>query len=108
MIDRIKELKKRAGLTNQALAELAGVPIGTLNKLLGSETKEPKLPTIFKIAQALNVSATYLIEGEKEKPASLMADELTEDEKIFVSLPPNLRQEVMKYMRYLVEQEGKQ
>jgi len=43
----------------------------------------------------------------KEKPTGLMADELTENEKIFVSLPPNLRQEALKYMRYLAEQEGK-
>ena len=57
MIDRIKLCKKKAGLTNKQLSELAGVPYGTLNKILGSETREPSINAIIKIAVALGVSA---------------------------------------------------
>lgn len=45
---------------------------------------------------------------KKEEPADVTADELTENEQIFKSLPPELRQEALRYLRYLAEQEGKQ
>lgn len=45
---------------------------------------------------------------KKEEPADVTTDELTENELIFKSLPPDLRQEALRYMRYLAEQEGKQ
>lgn len=67
MIRRIKIKKKEAGLTNKQLSELADVPYGTLNKILGSETKEPSINAIIKIAIALGVSTEYIIYGEKEK-----------------------------------------
>lgn len=44
---------------------------------------------------------------KKEEPVGMTADELSENERIFMSLPPDLRQEALRYMRYLVEQEGK-
>ena len=70
MMTRIKTLKKKHGLTNKALAEKADLPVGTLNKVLGAETKDPQLSTVLKIAQALNVSAMYLIYGEEQPSAS--------------------------------------
>lgn len=45
---------------------------------------------------------------KKDEPTSIAADELSENERIFMSLPPDLRQEALRYMRYLAEQEGKQ
>lgn len=67
MIERIKKIKKEKGLTNKQLSELADVPYGTLNKILGSETKEPSINAIIKISIALGVSADYIINGTKEK-----------------------------------------
>ncbi len=62
---RIKILKKEKDINSEMLSELADVPIGTLNKLLGSETREPSITTIIKIAHALGVTADYLIFGEE-------------------------------------------
>ncbi len=62
---RIKNLKKEKGINSEMLSELAGVPIGTLNKLLGSATREPSITTIIKIAHALGVTADYLVLGEE-------------------------------------------
>lgn len=45
---------------------------------------------------------------KKMEPADVPADELSENELIFTSLPADLRQEALRYMRYLAEQEGKQ
>ncbi len=63
MKERIKDLKNQQNLTNSQLAELSGIPVGTLNKMLGSETKDPQISTIIKIAKALGVSADYIILG---------------------------------------------
>ena len=64
MIERIKKIKKEKKLTNAQLAELAQLPYGTLNKILGSETKTPTIESILKISETLGVSADYIIYGE--------------------------------------------
>ena len=46
MIGRIKTQKKLKGVTNKELSESSGVPYGTLNKILGAETKEPSINAI--------------------------------------------------------------
>jgi transcriptional regulator with XRE-family HTH domain len=61
---RIKRLKKERKLTNIQLSEESGIPLGTLNNFLGSAIKEPKIDTVIKLANALNVSTDYLIFGE--------------------------------------------
>lgn len=64
MIERIKKLKKERKLSNEELSKSSGIPIGTLAKILGSETKDPQISNIIKIAEALDISADYLIFGE--------------------------------------------
>ena len=66
MINRIKTIKKKRNITNAKLSEMSGVPYGTLNKILGSETKEPSVNAIIKISKALNVSTDYIINGNEE------------------------------------------
>ena len=66
MINRIKTLKKAQKLSNDALSALSGIPKGTLAKILGSETKDPQISNIIKIAQALGVSADFIIFGKEE------------------------------------------
>lgn len=63
MISRLKAAKEKRGLTNKSLAQLSGVPLGTLNKIFGSETKDPQISNIIKISNALDVSANYIILG---------------------------------------------
>lgn len=38
--DRLNEERKRRGLTNQQLAELSGVPLSTITRVLNGETEE--------------------------------------------------------------------
>lgn len=52
-LEVIQKLKKEKGLTTEALSKLSGVPIGTLNKILNGETKDPKLETLKAIARVL-------------------------------------------------------
>ena len=67
MIERIKKRKKELGLTNKKLSECSDVPYGTLNKILGSETKEPSINAIIKISEALGLSTEYVIHGKEYK-----------------------------------------
>lgn len=97
MINRIKALKKASKLSNEALAKLAGIPKGTLSKILGSETKDPQISNIIKIAQALGVTADYVIFG-KEEPKH-------DDDcmKLFSNLNLEGQGKVLDYMRDLIK-----
>lgn len=70
---------------------------------------QPTPDTLLDICDFYGVTDILAAFGyKKEKPADIAADELTENERIFISLPPDLRQEALRYMKYLAEQEGKQ
>lgn len=96
MINRIKTLKKAQKLSNDALSALSGIPKGTLAKILGSETKDPQISNIIKIAQALGVSADFIIFG-KEEPKH--------DDgffNMFSALNADGQSKVIEYMRDLI------
>lgn len=95
MIERIKARKKEIGLTNKELSELSNVPYGTLNKILGSETKEPSINAIIKISLALGVSINYIINGENTKNIQIQKN-----------LPPENKWEVLeKHLETLSDDE---
>jgi transcriptional regulator with XRE-family HTH domain len=60
---RIKKLRKRKGMTLQALSELTSLSKGYLSKIESSDTA-PRLPTLHKIAVALDVEMDYFFEWE--------------------------------------------
>ncbi len=58
---RLKQLRHRRGLTQQALAEKARLSLGYVARLeIGRH--DPKLSTLAKIAKALKVPVTELVE----------------------------------------------
>ncbi len=65
-LERIKKLKSAKKITNEKLAELTGIPLGTLSKLLAGISDSPKLVNMVAISQALGCSLDYLITGEPE------------------------------------------
>lgn len=101
MITRIKIKKKELGLTNKQLSEKADVPYGTLNKILGSETKEPSINAIIKIAVALGVSTEYIINGE-EKTLPPVHDEREAYRKLLSGLSDEELVELKRFTSYLV------
>jgi transcriptional regulator with XRE-family HTH domain len=52
-LEKIAELKKKMGLTNEELSRLSGIPKGTIDKILSGVTKDPKLETLKAIARVL-------------------------------------------------------
>ena len=60
IILKIKKRKNELGLTNKELSQKSQVSEGTLNKILGTETKEPSIGNVLKIIKALGLSESYV------------------------------------------------
>ncbi len=65
-IDRIKQVKSEKKITNDKLAELTGIPLSTLSKMLAGISDSPKLSNVVCIAEALGCSLDYLVSGIPE------------------------------------------
>lgn len=60
-LDSIKKIKKEKNLTNEALSEMSGISLGTLNKLLSGATEDPKLSTLAALRTAFDVSMDKML-----------------------------------------------
>lgn len=58
--DRLKDLRIRRALTQDELAEKAGIGKNTVNRIEKNHT-EPRPPTLRKLAQALEVDPAELV-----------------------------------------------
>jgi repressor LexA len=87
--DRVKELKKSTGINTKELSEKAGVPLGTLNKLLSGQTEKPKLDTLEKIAAALGTTVAYLCDGKTDADTAAITEK-------FIRLDKKGRDAVLK------------
>lgn len=110
---RLKALRTSAGKTvADTSAYLTALGIKASEKTVYSweaGRSQPTPDTLLDMCDFYGVTDILAAFGyKKEKPADVTTDELSENEAIFMSLPPDLRQEALRYMRYLAEQEGKQ
>lgn len=70
--------------------------------------RQPDADTLMALCDIYEISDILGTFGyKKEESTDVTANELSENESIFTSLPPDLRQEALRYMRYLAEQERK-
>lgn len=58
-LDELKRRKKEAGFTNEDLAEVSGVPLGTVQRIMSGATKNPRRSTWEALEKALGGSAIY-------------------------------------------------
>lgn len=63
---QLKLLKEKRGLTNQQLADLSGVPVGTVNRILSGQTDNPSFQTICDLVLAMDGSLDELAGIERE------------------------------------------
>lgn len=70
---RLGEVIRKRGLVQARVADMAGVPKETLNRIVKGATKDPRVMTLTKIAMALDLTVGWLL-GEK-------GYELTGDER---------------------------
>lgn len=76
--DAIKRIRKEKGLTQKQLGERCGIADSNIRKY-ESGTQNPKIETLDKIAQALEVPIFHLIEGNIEEKMNIYRQ--TEDGK---------------------------
>ena len=63
--ERIKELRLRRLLTQDDLAEMAGVAPATLSRI-ENDLQNPSISTLKALTKALNVDVTEIVEFDKE------------------------------------------
>lgn len=61
ILEKIKKIKQEKGYTNEVLAQKSGIPLSTLNKILSSVIKDPKIGTLIAITDALDIDINSLI-----------------------------------------------
>lgn len=60
IIERLKDIKTAKGLTNQQIADITGVPPGTISRLFSGDVFDPKWTTIVQIAAGLELDLNLL------------------------------------------------
>ena len=65
-IERIKQLKSQKKITNDKLAEMTGIPVSTLTKIMAGISDSPKLSNIIAICDALGCTLDYIVSGTPE------------------------------------------
>ena len=58
---RLKELRKKAGWSQQRLAEKAGLSYNVITKIEQGVAKRPSIQTMVKLADALGISLDELV-----------------------------------------------
>lgn len=108
-IDKLKERKKDLGYTNRKIAELSGVPLGTVQKIFGGETKAPRRDTYLAIRDVLYPARDYSLESgvsyvreealayELERIDKKQGDYTVED---YYALPDEIRVELIDGVIY--------
>ena len=72
-LELVNKLKQERGMVSEDLARLSGVPLGTLNKILNGQTKNPSLETVFALAHALGCSVDDFDDTDTAKNDSPIA-----------------------------------
>jgi transcriptional regulator with XRE-family HTH domain len=85
-LELINKLRRERKLKAEELAHKSGVPLGTLNKILNGQTKNPSLETVFALAHALDCSVDDFDDGESTKSGNP-----------FVGLPDEIQDLILKW-----------
>lgn len=62
MVEKLAYLKKLRCLTSEEIARRSGVPLGTLNKILSGQTKNPAVGPMDRICRVLGIPLSYLLD----------------------------------------------
>lgn len=52
-MDDLRKLKQASGMTNQQIADTSGIPLGTVNRVMSGQTRNPTTDTATAIREAL-------------------------------------------------------
>ncbi len=78
--EKLLFLKQQSGWSAEELSRRSGVPLGTLNKMLSGQTRQPSAAALYQLSQALGVSMHYLL--EERIPVEAWMTARTEEEDV--------------------------
>lgn len=96
MVEKLAYVKKLRHLTSEDISRLSGVPLGTLNKILSGQTKNPAVGPMDRITRVLRVPIRYLLDDEVPPECCVTAN--SQDGVVLLS-PEELR--LLLYLRRL-------
>lgn len=96
VIDNIRRIRKEKGITQEKLAEYCGTSASYIG-LMETYKNIPKLATIERIAEALNVPAGVLFNEKETEP-----DVVVEEQKAV--LRERIKKEIMKSMEASIDE----
>ena len=100
--DRIKEICAQKGTSMYKLEKQLNLGNGTIGKW-GKNGRQPTYDKAVAVANALGVSADYLLTGEqKEKPVLQMENGLKEIDAIFEQLTPSRQAKLLELARLYI------
>ena len=70
-IEEMRERKRELGYSYEMLSKISGVPLGTVQKVLGGVTKSPRYDTILALEQALTEPLCVRDSGNREEAAAV-------------------------------------
>ena len=79
--ERIKARKQALGITANDLYERSGVPLDTINNIVYGRTADPRIESLAKIAQALDVSLDYIVFGKAQDSQPQKKEESPDEHK---------------------------
>jgi len=97
---RIRLLRKQRNITQERLGELAGICHKYIGQIERAE-KNPSLAVVRRIAHALELSLTYLLDGDSEKIENLC--HLEKIMQLLKSQKPAKIRNVAKALKLLLE-----
>lgn len=112
LFKKFYQYKKELKMTNEDIAAKTNLPLGTINRISSGKTKNPKLSTLNKLAQAFNVTLDDLLNNTGgcepfylDKETGVIAEEIScnqELKTLFISIM-NLSSEDKKIVTRIVE-----
>jgi DNA-binding XRE family transcriptional regulator len=84
--DRIREARKRGGLSQRELARVSGLSLSLVSKLEQGERQDTRTETLRKIAVALSIPTTALI-GDSSPPPMAAPEPVWEPVRLAISSP---------------------
>jgi transcriptional regulator with XRE-family HTH domain len=94
---RIKECRKKMGMTQEKLAELSYIPKSTLSAY-ERDLVDIKMGTIKELAKIFHTTAGYLIDGEKVE----FDEDIMQVVMMLQEMPEELRKVAMEQVKVLV------
>ena len=104
-LEKINEIRKERKMDLATLAELSGVPYGTLSKITAGITKDPKLETVKSIARTLGVTIDVFDDAPSRQQAEDSDLQFTPEEKNLIKKYRGLDTHGKKAVDWIAEHE---